>query len=433
MQTKFTNEQLKDPKIFEMNSILRKCVHCGFCTATCPTYLLTGDELDSPRGRIYLIKELLENNVSDNRIANKHIDRCLSCLSCMTTCPAGVDYMHLVDFTRAKLEKENRRNLIQNLIRSFISFILPYPWRFRTAIRIANLIKPFSFILPQTFQNMIQLIPKDRYKKSLINNPQTFYTKEKQKLRVAFLTGCAQQVLKPIINESTIKLLNLLGCEVVIPEKMGCCGALDHHLGKEEKSLKAAKKNIKIWYDLIKNGGLDAIITNTSGCGTTLKDYGHMLANDKNWSKKAKSISEICCDLSELLNSLNLTTTDEYKKNITIVYHSPCSMQHGQKIHEIPINLLKNAGFTVVEPIEAHICCGSAGTYNILQHEMALKLAIRKARNLKSTGAKIIATGNIGCMMQIAPHVDLPVIHYSELIYWANGGPVPKDLQNAFN
>ena len=433
MQTNFTIEQLKEPKIQEMNSILRKCVHCGFCTATCPTYLLTGDELDSPRGRIYLIKEFLEGNVTEIKTATKHVDRCLSCLSCMTTCPAGVDYMHLVDYTRAKLEEDNTRSLATKIIRYFISLTLPYPKRFKTAIILAKFARPFAFLFPSILKNMIGLIPKEKLKYSPYNTPQTFPSKGKTKFRVAVLTGCAQQVLKPIINESTIRLLNFLGCEVIVPDGIVCCGALDHHLGREEKSFKAAKKNINIWHNLLKNKKLDAIVTSTSGCGTTLKDYGQMLKQEKNWSEKAKNISNICYDLSEFLTSINLTNKRRYMKNITIAYHSPCSMQHGQKINDIPIKLLKNAGFTVVEPFESHICCGSAGTYNILQYEMANKLAIKKATNLKATGAKIIATGNIGCIMQISPHVNIPILHYSELLYWASGGNTPKELENVLN
>ena len=423
MQTNFTLAQLADPNLQVAEKILRACVHCGFCTATCPTYVLLGDELDSPRGRIYLIKDMLENDRPATAKVAKHIDRCLSCLSCMTTCPSGVHYMHLVDQARIRIEATWTRPFLDRLLRGMLAAILPYPGRFRLALIGAALAKPFAGMLPGRLGAMLKLAPNAPAPPAAVDAPQVFPAEGVRKMRVALLSGCAQQVLAPSINESTVRLLTRLGCEVVVARGAGCCGALVHHMGREHQALDQAKANIDAW---LSAGDLDAIVVNASGCGTTLKDYGHMLRTDPKWAEKAAKISALSKDVTEVLSRLDLP--EGAPKGITVAYHSACSLQHGQKIKTEPKTLLTRAGFAVVEPGEAHICCGSAGTYNILQPELADALGKRKAGYLKVTKADLVAAGNIGCLTQIAQHAHLPAVHTVELLDWATGGPKPAGL-----
>ncbi len=424
MQTQFTITQLQDPQIQEADEILRRCVHCGLCTATCPTYIIRGDELDSPRGRIYLIKEMLEKDEEPSTKITKHIDRCLSCLSCMTTCPSGVDYMHLVDLARERIEERTTRPAFDHGFRILLSIILPRPWLFRLCLLGASMIKPFRGLLPKTLTNMITMAPDSVYGASPVDTPQSFPAHGPALKRVALMNGCAQQVLGPEINEATIRLLTRHGCEVIVAEHSGCCGALEHHMGKSDPARKRAKQNIAAWSSI---ENLDAVVVNASGCGTTLKDYGHMLRDDPEWAAQARTISSLCKDISELLTDMDLSFSDPGSLP-TVAYHSACSMQHGQKLGSGPISLLEKAGFTVVTPQESHLCCGSAGTYNLTQPELAGELGKRKADNLRSTGASVIAAGNIGCQVQIEQHGNLPVVHTVELLDWATGGPKPSKL-----
>jgi glycolate oxidase iron-sulfur subunit len=281
MQTSFTPEQLADPGIARANEILRSCVHCGFCTATCPTYQVLGDELDSPRGRIYLIKDMLEQGRPADEKTVKHIDRCLSCLACMTTCPSGVHYMHLVDHARAHIEKTYRRPLVDRLLRSVLARVIPYPGRFRLALLAAKIGKPFAWLIPDArVKAMLQMAPKTIPPVSRNDDPQVFPATGERRMRVALMTGCAQKALNTDINDATIRLLRRLGCEVVIARGQGCCGALTHHMGKEDLSHASAAANIRAFMAEQRAGGLDAIVINTSGCGTTVKDYGHMFRLD---------------------------------------------------------------------------------------------------------------------------------------------------------
>ena len=432
MQTNFTLAQLADPDIEAANEILRKCVHCGFCTATCPTYVTLGDELDSPRGRIYLIKDMLEGDkpVAENVV--KHVDRCLSCLSCMTTCPASVDYMHLVDLTRVRIEKTFDRPLVDKLFRDLLAFVLPYPGRFRIALMGAWFAKPFARFLPIQLRAMLELAPKSIASPSIVDRPQTLPAEQSRKMRVALLTGCAQQVLNPVINEATTRLLNRHGCDVVIADGMGCCGALVHHMGREEAAHTQAISNIIAWEKVRDEGGLDAIVINASGCGTTVKDYGYMLRNEPEWADRAATISSLTKDVTEVMLELGLNVTQKETAGVRVAYHSACSMQHGQKLKTQPKSLLQSAGFDVVEPAEGHLCCGSAGTYNIMQPELATQLRDRKVKNLKKLKADVVAAGNIGCQIQIAAGMaddtGIPVVHTAELLDWASGGPKPAAL-----
>ena len=428
MQTQFSLAQLADPDIAEANAILRSCVHCGFCTATCPTYVLLGDELDSPRGRIYLIKNMLEKDAPATEEVVRHVDRCLSCLSCMTTCPSGVHYQHLVDHARYHIEATYRRGLMDRLMRWMLAAILPYPGRFRAALLAGRLARPLGRLLPGRIGAMMGLMPRRIVAPSRMDRPQVFPAEGERVARVALLTGCAQRVLAPDINEATIRVLTRHGVEVVIAPGAGCCGSLVHHMGDRNATHAQAEANIAAWVAEMDGDGLDAIIANASGCGTTLKDYGFMFRNDPTLGYSAARVAEMTRDITEYLNELGLrapvTTTD-----ITVAYHSACSMQHGQKITKLPKDLLTQAGFQVREPKEGHLCCGSAGTYNILQPEIADRLRDRKVETIERVAPEVVATGNIGCLMQIAGGTALPVVHTVELLDWATGGPEPKALR----
>ena len=433
METNFSKEQLKDKDNKSSEKIFRKCVHCGFCNATCPTYQLLGDELDGPRGRIYLIKDMLENNKQANEKIVKHIDRCLSCYSCMTTCPSGVNYMHLIDHGRSHIEKTYKRPLKDKIIRDFLSKALPSSFNFRIIFILSQFLKPFKFFFPKKIKAMINLMPT-KFPRKTMPVMEIYQSKNKKKpvARVALLTGCVQKILSPQINEATIRLLTRHGIEVVVPKNIDCCGSLNHHLGKENLANQTFKNNISIWYDEYLKNGLDAIISNTSGCGTTLKDYEFIFRSDQDLSKKAKKISELTKDISEYLEEnvkLNFSTNSKNDKSYKIAYHSACSLQHGQKIHKEPINLIKKTGNEVVEIPDGHICCGSAGTYNLLQIDIAKDLLKNKITNINKIKPQIISTGNIGCIMQISHATKIPILHTVEIIDWYTGGPKPEILR----
>lgn len=426
MQTFFSDEQLKDPVTKRSNEILRACVHCGFCTATCPTYQILGDELDSPRGRIYLIKDMLENQRTPDAKMVKHVDRCLSCLSCMTTCPSGVHYMHLVDHARSYIETHYNRPFTDRAMRWVLAKILPYPYRFRIAMLGAKIVKPFARFIPdKRVQAMMAMVPRTLPPVSQRDDPQVFTAKGAQKKRVALMTGCAQKALNTDINDATIRLLTRLGVDVVIAKGQGCCGALTHHMGKTEQSHAFAEKNIEAWSREIAGDGLDAIIINTSGCGTTIKDYGHMFRTHES-ADQAQEVANRALDVSEFLSQLDLPELPS--NGIKVAYHAACSLQHGQQVKEAPKALLRRVGFDVVEPRDAHLCCGSAGTYNLLQPEIAGELKAKKLRSLEAIEPDVIAAGNIGCMMQIGSGSDLPIVHTVELLDWALGGERPKGV-----
>ncbi|WP_417603869.1 glycolate oxidase subunit GlcF [Primorskyibacter flagellatus] len=428
MQTMFTPEQLQDPDTARSNEILRSCVHCGFCTATCPTYQVLGDELDSPRGRIYLIKDMLENERVPDEKTVRHIDRCLSCLACMTTCPSGVHYMHLVDHARAYIEQHYKRPWHDRALRWTLAKILPYPGRFRLALLAAKMGRPFARLIPDPrLQAMLKMAPKQIPPVSRNDDPQSFAPTVARKMRVALMTGCAQKALNTDINDATIRLLRRLGCEVVVAKGAGCCGALTHHMGREEEAHGSAAANIRAWVNEMDGAGLDAIVINTSGCGTTVKDYGHMFRNGS-LAEDAARISGIAMDVSELLMKLDMPEGDA--KDLTVAYHAACSLQHGQKIKTHPKTLLKKAGFRVAEPADSHLCCGSAGTYNLMQPEISGQLKTRKVETLEKLAPDIIAAGNIGCMMQIGSGTGVPVVHTVELLDWATGGPKPSALKS---
>jgi glycolate oxidase iron-sulfur subunit len=433
MQTNFSLAQLADPDIAVSEKILRSCVHCGFCTATCPTYLLLGDELDSPRGRIYLIKEMLEGDKPADDELTLHIDRCLSCLACMTTCPSGVDYMHLVDHARERIERTHRRPFFDRSLRVLLAVVLPYPSRFRAALVAAWFGRPFAGLaarLPglRRVAAMLRLAPGRLPAPGA--GPGVFPATGPRRGRVALLQGCAQSVLDPGINAAAIRLLTRLGIEVVLTRDEGCCGALPHHMGLAEQAHRLARANIDAWTREIDGEGLDAIIVTTSGCGTTVKDYGFLFRNEPARAGKAARIAHLAKDISEYLEALRLDAPADPPQT-TVAYHAACSLQHGQQVKAAPKALLARAGFTVREPAESHICCGSAGTYSMLQPELSGQLRDRKVGHLEALGVDVIAAGNIGCITQIESATDVPVVHTVELLDWAYGGPRPEKLETA--
>jgi glycolate oxidase iron-sulfur subunit len=432
MQTSFTLAQLADPDIAEADKILRACVHCGFCTATCPTYVLLGDELDSPRGRIYLIKDMLENDRPATGEVVKHIDRCLSCLACMTTCPSGVHYMHLVDHARAHVEETYSRPPGDRFLRAVLARVLPDRKLFRLSLRAGSLGRPFAPLFGalglDRLAAMLRLVPSG-LPPSSGEGRQVFPAQGARRGRVALLQGCAPAVLAPSINEAAVRLLTRKGYEAVLAGE-GCCGSLVHHMGREERALAQARAAIDLWTHEIETDGLDAILVTASGCGTTIKDYGYMLRNDPAYAGKAARVSALARDISEYLASLDLGAAAR-PGGLTVAYQAACSLQHGQKILRQPKELLAKAGFAVRDIAEAHLCCGSAGTYNIMQPEIARRLRERKIANILATGADVIATGNIGCMTQIAGATAIPVVHTVELLDWAHGGPQPAALARA--
>jgi len=433
MQTNFTAEQLRDPDTAASNQVLRTCVHCGFCTATCPTFVLLGDELDSPRGRIYLIKDMLEAGRPATEEVVRHVDRCLSCLACMTTCPSGVNYMHLVDHARAYIERTYQRPWHERALRSLLGTVLPRPGLFRLALLGARLgrrgaaLLPGSGVLAKRLRAMLRLAPARLPHPGAGERPMVHQAAGERRARVALLTGCAQQVLAPEINAATIRLLTRLGVEVVVPEGAGCCGALNHHMGQAEPAMRRARANIEAWAREIGGEGLDAVIINASGCGTTVKDYGFMFRTEPEpWRAQAEQVSALTMDITEFLSRIGYMPSRPAPR-LTVAYHAACSLQHGQQVTAEPKALLAKAGFRVVEPAEAHLCCGSAGTYNLLQPDIATRLRARKLENLHATRPDLIAAGNIGCMTQLAGG-GLPVVHTVELLDWMAGGERPAAL-----
>ena len=430
MQTKFLLSQINDPNIKDANDILRSCVHCGFCNSSCPTYLLMGDELDGPRGRIYLIKEMLENDRAASPLDVKHLDRCLGCLSCMTACPSGVNYMHLMEYGRRHIEQTYRRSFFERLVRILLGVVLPNPKIFKFILGLAVIFRGFEKFLPKNLRKIAHFVLKLEVKGKVVT-PSTFMPTSEHKYRVGMLVGCVQNQLYPEINNATIRLLNRHGCEVVVIKDVGCCGALNLHLGQREKASKHIKSNIDAWCNEAESSKLDAIIVNTSGCGTTVKDYGHLLREDKKYSKKANDISQLSVDIIEFISLIGLRGINIEKK-LKVAYQAPCSLQHGQSIRDEPLELLKACGFEVVVPSHGDLCCGAAGTYHILQEKISEELQTKKIKSLVDCSPDIIASGNVGCMMQLKMSdtniVSFPIVHTVELLDWATGGPKPPSM-----
>jgi glycolate oxidase iron-sulfur subunit len=422
-----TLDQLQSDSDSQVSAgVIRRCVHCGFCTATCPTYVLLGDELDSPRGRIYLMKEMLEQQAKPRAEVVKHIDRCLSCLSCESTCPSGVSYRRLVDHARAYIEDNYRRPLGDRALREMLARVLPYRRRFAAALGLARLFRPLRGLIGRVpafrplaeMLEMAKPVPASAAPEPRLAEP---------RMKVAFLEGCVEPVIGAHIQAAARRLLARQGCEVVPVAGIGCCGALLHHLGRDEQALHMARTNVDRWWKALQTGEIESIVVTASGCGTVLRDYGHMLREDPTYAERAESVSARVRDISELVSELRLPEPLPGRR-LRVVYHPPCSLQHGQRIRLAPPGLLAAAGFEVSLPAEAHLCCGSAGTYNILQPEIATRLGERKAAAIGLLAPDVVATGNIGCIKQIERYAGTPVVHTVELLDWATGGPLPPAL-----
>jgi glycolate oxidase iron-sulfur subunit len=434
MQTNFTTKQLADPRLAEADRILKRCVHCGLCTAVCSTYVLLGDERDSPRGRIYLMKDMFERERVPPPNVRLHLDRCLSCLSCVSACPSGVDYMHLIDLARIQIEETTTRSFRERAVRNLLAFLIPYPGRFRLALKAAPLGRALAPLLRRLgwkeLAAMVSLAPSTLIAPTPeYAGPGTAVTKSERRARVILLAGCVQQVLRSDINDATIRLLARRGVDVIVSNGAGCCGALVHHMGREADAKRQIRRNVDAWSKEMGKGQIDAIIINASGCGTTVKDYGYLLRDDPAYADRAAKISSLARDVSEFLVEYEIGAPDRWS-SLRVAYHSACSLQHGQRIHDEPRFLLKQAGFAVADVPEGHICCGSAGTYNIMQPELSNELKERKIKNIRSTRADVVAAGNIGCITQLRADLDLPIVHTVELLDWAYGGPVPRGLEH---
>ena len=427
MRTTFSPTQLADPVLREANDIVRKCVHCGFCLATCPTYLLLGDERDSPRGRIYVVKELLENDAPATAGVVRPLDRCRTCLSCTTTCPSGVDYAHLIGRARVYVERGHARPLPDRLLRRMLGMIVPRPWLLRVGMLAGRALRPLRMLVPGRLKGMVSMAADRVAMPSSVDRPQVFPAEGERRMRVALLSGCAQRVLRPQINEATIRVLRRHGCEVVVAKGAGCCGALDHQLGREDAARVAARANVRAWSALRVAGPLDAVVFNASGCGVSLKDYGHLLRDDAAWAQPAAEIASLAHDVSEILLDLGLKPA-AIATGQRVAYHLACTMQHGLGLRAEAKRLLSDAGFIVAEPAEPHVCCGSAGLYAILEPDLAGRLRQRKVANIEATEPQIIASDNIGCITHLAAATAVPVVHTAELLDWATGGPKPAAL-----
>jgi glycolate oxidase iron-sulfur subunit len=438
VQTDFTLAQLADPETARSEQILRKCVHCGFCTATCPTFVLLGDERDSPRGRIYFMKAMIEGDRAPTLQEVRHVDRCLSCLSCMTTCPSGVNYMHLVDHGRHYIEERYARALPDRLLRGVLAYLMPRPDVFRWVMVLGWFAKPIGALLPSASRDpggatflrrikaMIEAIPARVPGPSPVDRPQHFPAAGQRVRRVALMPGCGQQVLAPEVNEATVRLLTRHGVEVVNVAGSGCCGSSVLHVGRNEEARALAKRNIEAWLREADGAGLDAIVINASGCGTTVKDYGCLFDSDPAWRDRAWRVARLAKDVSELMVEVGLANVTV--RPMTVAYHSACSMQHGQKVTEQPKKLLRDAGFAVKDVPDGHLCCGWAGTYQVLQPVLSRRLRDAKVANIESLAPDVIAAGNFGCIGNIAAGTALPVVHTVELLDWATGGPRPAAL-----
>ena len=399
MQTSITEQFLATKAGREAENILRACVHCGFCTATCPTYQLLGDELDGPRGRIYLIKQLLEGQPV-TRVTQQHLDRCLTCRACETTCPSGVQYGRLVDIGRELVEQRVARPTGEKLQRLVLRKLLPYPGRFSVLLNLAQLVKP---LLPEALTNKLPV--KQTPTQRAVNQ----HTR-----KMLILEGCAQSVTTPNTNEAVSRILDKLGISLISPAGQGCCGAVSQHLAAGAEAREFIKTNIDAWWPHIENGA-EAIIITASGCGVQVKDYGHLLADDPQYAPKAQTVSELCRDISEVLSAEDLSVLD-IKAGRRVAFHSPCTLQHGQQLNGLVEGILQQLGFKLTEVPDSHLCCGSAGTYSILQPELSQQLLSNKLQALNTEQPDVIVTANVGCQLHLNTRSQKPVKHWTELL-----------------
>jgi glycolate oxidase iron-sulfur subunit len=419
------------PKAAGTAAEIRRCVHCGFCTATCPTYVLLGDERDSPRGRIVLMKDLLSSQAAPSAQVVRHIDRCLSCLGCVTACPSGVDYRQLIDAARVAVDERYTRPWPDRLARALLAAVLPHRRRFALALRLAPVGRPFLPLIDRVsaFRPLAAMLRLATPPVRRRNDAPPVAVPADARC-VALFTPCAEPDLRPEIAQATERLLARCGLRVVKVAGEGCCGALVHHLGKENAAQAAARRNVDAWEAAIARDGIEAIVVTASGCTSEIKRYGSLLAGDPVYATRAARIAAMVRDATEVIAPADLPRGPA--PDLAVAWQAPCSLTHGQRIGDAGQRLLEAAGFSVRTPAEAHLCCGSAGTYNILQSEIAGQLGARKAAALAATGAQVVATSNIGCATQVAMHGALPVVHVIELLDWASGGPVPPVLAAHF-
>ena len=425
MQTHFDDAQLAEPHIADCEQALRKCVHCGFCSATCPTYVLTGDELDSPRGRIQLIQNMLESGDAPTAETVHHLDRCLSCLGCKTTCPSDVNYDQLIDTARAHIEKTYPRPYLDRQVRRLLGWLLPRPAYFRLALLFAYMGRPIKNWLPAPFQMMLDLAPDQWPRPNFADFGTVFPAEGDRKWRVIMLRGCVQSVLDQETNASAIRILNRHGVEVLVPSGSNCCGALPHHLGQEEAAEEWAMKTAIAWSKGNLLNEVDHIVATASGCGSVLKDYGQIYRGNPDLAETADTIGRKSIDIVEMLGKLELKHVSLPRK-FRVAYHGACSLRHGQGIDELPRKLLADAGYDVLDIPDAHLCCGSAGTYNIMQPELSKALAKRKVSNIRKLNPDLVASANVGCSVQLSSRMDIGVGHTVQFLDWATGGPRPK-------
>jgi len=400
MQTNIREDILATPEGQEADRILRACVHCGFCTATCPTYQLLGDELDGPRGRIYQIKQVLEG-VAPTRQTQLHLDRCLTCRSCETTCPSGVRYGRLVDIGRGMLEQQLSRSPVEMALRRLLRLFIPHASRMRLALTVAS---PFKWLLPPSLRRKVPPLRSS-------NRPAV----ASHARRMLVLDGCIQSVATPQTNDALARILDKLGVTLVSATKAGCCGGMSYHLGVHDEGLDFMRANIDAWSPEVENG-VEAIIVSASGCGVTVKEYGELLAHDPQYADRAKRVSELARDPVEVLATLDLAGLGQPGNGKRVAFHSPCTLQHGQSITGSVETILSKAGYQLTPVGDAHLCCGSAGTYSITQPKISQQLLANKVEALNAGGPEIIATANIGCQLHIATAAAVPVVHWLELL-----------------
>ena len=418
MRTNFSQAQLADPTLAAAERQLRACVHCGICTATCPTYVLLGDELDGPRGRIQLIQHMLETDSAPSEKVVTHIDRCLSCLACVGACPSGVDYPRLIDAARAHIERKAVRPLAQRLLRKALGTVLSRRWLLRPMIRLARIGAMLAPMLPLELHRPLEValrLPRPPRARTLSKK---YNAETKTAKRVALHIGCVQEIIAPRITAATIRVLTRHGFEVTPIHGSGCCGALNHHLGQTAAAGHRATALIDEVAALEGPHPFDAIVTTASGCGAVMLDYEFQTQRPG-----AKAFANRVHDIAGILHGVALRAGQAHKQT-RVAYHTACSLTHAMKQAQAAPEILRTLGFDVVEPRDT-LCCGSAGVYNVLEPEIASNLQRRKAATLMATAPQIIATGNIGCLAQIAAAVPVPVVHTIELIDWATGGPSP--------
>jgi len=402
MQTNLADFIKNTPEGDEADAILRKCVHCGFCTATCPTYQLLGDELDGPRGRIYLMKQVLEGKKATFKTMT-HLDRCLTCRNCESTCPSGVQYGRLVDIGRKIVEEQVQRPLSQRFARTLLKETLPRKWLFNPAMKAGQAVRP---LLPQVLKNKVPA------KQDAGAWPSTEHAR-----KMLLLEGCVQPAMSPNINTATARVLDALGVQLVTASKAGCCGAIRYHMNDQDGGLDDMRNNIDAWWPYVESG-VEAIVMNASGCGVTVKEYGHLLAHDAKYAEKARRISELTKDVSEILPAFEAELAQKLQGRIKerVAYHPPCTLQHGQQIRGKVEGVLRAAGVDVQLCADSHLCCGSAGTYSVLQPELSYQLRDNKLANLQATKPDVIVSANIGCQTHLQSGTDTPVTHWIELV-----------------